>query len=120
MRILGINALFHAPAAACGWGVTPCPEAVAHHHPAPSPRTGRSATVRRNALLTAWLRRPPPHALARTRDLAAEARHDPHARRAPHEALARLPAAPGARRPLPPEVAHAARTLDAAAVGATI
>lgn len=86
---------------------------AAHHHPGPSPRNGRSATVRRNALLTAWLRRPLPSALARTRDLAAEARHDPHARRAFHEALARLPAALRARRALPPQVEQAARTLEA-------
>ncbi|MDQ1073615.1 glycosyltransferase family 2 protein [Streptomyces canus] len=109
--------------AARGWGVTHCPDVVAHHHPAPSPRTGRPAVVRRNALLTAWLRRPLPYALARTRDLAGEARHDPHARQALREALARLPAALCARRPLPPQVERAARTLDlpdTAAIGATV
>ncbi|MEU1573314.1 glycosyltransferase [Streptomyces collinus] len=107
--------------AARGWGVTHCPDVVAHHHPAPSPRNGRSATVRRNALLTAWLRRPLPYALARTRDLATEARYDPHARQALRETLARLPAALGARRPLPPDVEHAARKLDTAdaTIGAT-
>lgn len=72
MRILGINAMLQAPAATRGRGVTHCPEAVAHHHPAPSPRTGRSATGRRRAaLLTASLRRSPPNALARTLDAAA-------------------------------------------------
>ncbi|MER5376209.1 glycosyltransferase [Streptomyces sp. NPDC002553] len=107
--------------AARGWGVTHCPDVVAHHHPAPSPRNGRSATVRRNALLTAWLRRPLPHALARTVELATDARSDPDARQAVREALARLPAALGARRPLPPDVEHAACKLDsaAAAIGAT-
>ncbi|HSX97857.1 MAG TPA: glycosyltransferase [Streptomyces sp.] len=104
-----------------GWGVTHCPDVIAHHHPAPSPRTGRSATIRRNALLTAWLRRPLPYALARTGELATEARYDPDARQALREALARLPAALGARRSLPPDVEHAARMLDtaAAATGAT-
>ncbi|WP_030664103.1 glycosyltransferase family 2 protein [Streptomyces cellulosae] len=109
--------------AARGWGVTHCPEVVAHHHPDPRPRTGRSATVRRNALLTAWLRRPLPHAFARTRDLAGEARHDPHARHALRETLARLPAALVARRPLPLQVERAARTLDSldtADIGATV
>lgn len=108
--------------AARGWGVTHCPDVVAHHHPAPSPRNGRPVAVRRNALLTAWLRRPLPYALARTRDLATEARRDPHARQALREALARLPAALGTRRPLPPHVERAARTLDtaAAAIGATV
>ncbi|MFC8867221.1 glycosyltransferase family 2 protein [Streptomyces sp. NPDC057148] len=100
--------------AARGWGVTHCPDVTAHHHPDPGPRTGRSAVVRRNELLTAWLRRPLPHALARTRDLVADARHDPHARRALRETLTRLPAALRARRPLPPHVERAARLLDGA------
>jgi hypothetical protein len=98
--------------AARGWGVTHCPEVVAHHHPAPSPRNDRPAVVLRNALLTAWLRRPPAYALARTADLAADARHDPAARRALREALVRLPAALRARRPLPPHVERSARMLD--------
>ncbi|MGW7262204.1 glycosyltransferase family 2 protein [Streptomyces sp. NPDC054842] len=107
--------------AARGWGVTHCPEVIAHHHPAPSPRTGRSVTIRRNALLTVWLRRPVRCALTRTRDLAGDARHDPHARQALREALARLPAALRARKPLPRRVERDARTLDtaAAAIGAT-
>ncbi|MFH8976692.1 glycosyltransferase family 2 protein [Streptomyces sp. NPDC017890] len=104
--------------AARGWGVTHCPDVVAHHHPDPGPRTDRPAVVRRNELLTAWLRRPLPHALARTRALAADARHDPHARRALRETLTRLPAALRARRPLPPHVERAARLLDPAS-GAT-
>ncbi|MCW1097318.1 glycosyltransferase [Streptomyces sp. RS2] len=98
--------------AARGWGVTHCPDVIAHHHPDPRPRTGRPAVVRRNELLTAWLRRPFPHALARTRRLAADARRDPHARHALRETLARLPAALRARRPLPPHVERAARLLD--------
>ncbi|PAZ12688.1 glycosyl transferase [Streptomyces sp. SA15] len=100
--------------AARGWGVTHCPEVIAHHHPDPTPRPHRPAVVRRNELLTAWLRRPLPYALARTGELAAEARRDPHARRALREALARLPAAVGARHPLPPHVERAARLLDGA------
>ncbi|MFE1425159.1 glycosyltransferase family 2 protein [Streptomyces fungicidicus] len=98
--------------AARGWGVTHCPEVVAHHHPAPSPRHGRPALQRRNELLTAWLRRPVPYALARTAALAAEARADQQARRALREALARLPSALRERRPLPPHVERAARLLQ--------
>ncbi|GHA00405.1 glycosyltransferase family 2 protein [Streptomyces echinoruber] len=98
--------------AARGWGVAHCPEVIAHHHPAPGPRAGRPVAVRRNEVLTAWLRRPLPYALARTRELAAEARHDPAARRALREALARLPAALRARRPLPPHVERSARLLQ--------
>ncbi|MDN0200641.1 glycosyltransferase [Streptomyces sp. S.PNR 29] len=100
--------------AARGWGVTHHPDVVAHHDPDPTPRTDRPAVVRRNELLTAWLRRPLPYALARTRDLAAEARHDPHARRALRETLPRLPAALRDRRPLPPPVERAARLLEGA------
>ncbi|WNM31096.1 glycosyltransferase [Streptomyces sp. Li-HN-5-11] len=98
--------------AALGWGVTHCPDVIAHHHPAPAPRTGRPAVQRRNELLTTWLRRPLPYALARTRALTAEARHDPHARSALRGTLARLPGALRARRPLPPHVERAARLLD--------
>ncbi|MFE6406903.1 glycosyltransferase family 2 protein [Streptomyces sp. NPDC057837] len=98
--------------AARGWGVTHCPDVVAHHHPAPAPRTGRPVVQRRNELLTAWLRRPVPYALARTRELAAEARHDDHARRALRGTLVRLPAALRERRPLPPHVERAARLLE--------
>ncbi|MGP2442559.1 glycosyltransferase family 2 protein [Streptomyces sp. JW3] len=98
--------------AARGWGVTHCPEVTAHHHPDPGPRADRPAVVRRNELLTAWLRRPLPHALARTRALAADARRDPHARRALREVLTRLPAALRDRRALPPHVERAARRLD--------
>ncbi|MGK5629319.1 glycosyltransferase family 2 protein [Streptomyces sp. URMC 123] len=103
--------------AARGWGVTHCPEVVAHHHPAAGPRAGRPAVVRRNALLTAWLRRPVPYALARTRDLALDACRDAAARRGLRDALARLPAAWGARRPLPPHVERAARLVEKAAGG---
>ncbi|MEU9196886.1 glycosyltransferase family 2 protein [Streptomyces hundungensis] len=100
--------------AAHGWGVTHCPDVVAHHHPDPAPRDGRPVRVLRNELLTAWLRRPLPHALDRTRGLAADARRDRAARQALRQTLTRLPAALRARRPLPPHVERAARTLDGA------
>jgi GT2 family glycosyltransferase len=98
--------------AAGGWAVSHCPDVVAHHHPDPAPRVGRPARMLRNELLTAWLRRPLPHALARTRALAADARLDPSARQALRQTLTRLPAALRARRPLPPHLERAARTLD--------
>jgi GT2 family glycosyltransferase len=101
--------------AARGWGVTHCPDVIAHHHPAPSPRAERPVVQRRNELLTAWLRRPVPYALARTGALAAEARHDDQARQALRGTLARLPAALRARKPLPPHVERAARLLEGAA-----
>ncbi|GGQ59982.1 glycosyltransferase family 2 protein [Streptomyces althioticus] len=98
--------------AARGWGVSHCPDVVAHHHPATSERPGRPAQQRRNEVLTAWLRRPVRHALARTGALAAEARADTTARRALRQTFALLPAALRARRPLPPHVERAARRLE--------
>ncbi|GAA3779861.1 glycosyltransferase family 2 protein [Streptomyces phyllanthi] len=98
--------------AARGWGVVHCPEVVAHHHPAPTPRTGRPVTLLRNDLLTAWLRRPLLLALARTRALAAEARHDRAARGALRTALVRVPSALRARRRLPPYIERAAHLVD--------
>ncbi|MFH0241560.1 glycosyltransferase family 2 protein [Streptomyces sp. HK10] len=98
--------------AARGWGVAHCPEVVAHHHPDPSPRSGRGSRVLRNELLTAWLRRPLPLAAHRTGALAARARRDPEARRALLGALARLPSAVRARRPLPPYTEEAVRRVE--------
>jgi GT2 family glycosyltransferase len=99
--------------AARGWQVRYVPSVVAHHHPAPGPRHGRSPTTRRNAVLTAWLRRPVGVALRGTAVLAADAgRGDRDARAALLGALARLPAALRARRRLPRAVERAARLLD--------
>lgn len=98
--------------AARGWGVSYCPQVVARHDPAPSPRPGRGAVLLRNELLTAWLRRPLPLALRRTRALAARARYQPDARRALAGALLRMPAVLRARTPLPPRTEVAARMVE--------
>ncbi|GHJ32872.1 glycosyl transferase [Streptomyces hygroscopicus subsp. sporocinereus] len=98
--------------AAMGWGVSYCPEVVAHHHPDPAPRGDRTAVVRRNDLLGCWLRRPLPLAVRRTAALLAEAGRDPEARAALRGVLARLPTALWQRRPLPPWVEEAARRVD--------
>ncbi|MEU7281132.1 glycosyltransferase [Streptomyces sp. NPDC045431] len=98
--------------AARGWGVCHCPDVIAVHMPTGGVRTGRPARQLRNAVLTAWLRRPLPVALRHTRDLAADARRDPQARAALRELLERLPAALRARRPLPAAVEAAARRLE--------
>ncbi|MEE1942110.1 glycosyltransferase [Streptomyces sp. TRM 70361] len=95
-----------------GWGLSHCPEVVAHHHPDPAPRSGRGALQLRNELLTCWLRRPLPLAARRTLALAAGARRDPVSGQALRGALARLPTALLARRPLPPYVEEAARLLE--------
>ncbi|MBO8196632.1 glycosyltransferase, partial [Streptomyces oryzae] len=86
---------------AAGWDVLHCPDVVARHSPAdgtdgvPSeaPRPGRRALIRRNELLTAWLRRPLPVALRRTAALCADAVRDPEARSAARGLLPRLPVA---------------------------
>lgn len=98
-----------------GWGVAYCPALVARHEPdgaGGAPRPGRTARVRRNALLTAWLRRPLRHALAHTLRLALDGRTDPEARLALSEAVRRLPAALARRRLLPGLVERRVRTLE--------
>ncbi|WP_409475045.1 glycosyltransferase family 2 protein [Streptomyces sp. HC307] len=99
--------------AARGWGVCHVPEVIALHHPEPGGRPGRSAVVRRNTLLTAWLRRPVPVALRHTGHLlAAAARGEPEAAAVLRGTLVRLPAALRDRERLPDPVEHAARLLD--------
>lgn len=105
--------------AARGWGVVHCPEVVARHEPADGPRAARAVLVRRNELLTAWLRRPLPVAARRTAELAREARHDADARTALRQACARLPAALRARQVLPGAVEAAARRVEAPPGGGT-
>ncbi len=99
--------------AADGWGVTYEPSLTARHHPASGGRDGRDDLLRRNELLTFWLRRPLPAALRATARLtAAAATGEPGARRALHETVVRLPAALARRRPLPPDVESAIRLLE--------
>jgi GT2 family glycosyltransferase len=98
--------------AARGWGLAHCPEVVARHDPDPGGRPGRTARVRRNDLLTAWMRRPLRHALARTAGLARDSRTDPQARRALAGAARRLPSALAHRRVLPPSLERRVRALE--------
>ncbi|AJZ87069.2 glycosyltransferase [Streptomyces sp. AgN23] len=98
--------------AAMGWGVSYCPEVVAHHEPAPSPSEERTAAMRRDELIGCWLRRPLPLAARRTAALLTEGGRDPVARAALRGLLARLPAALRLRRPLPPWIEEAARRVD--------
>jgi GT2 family glycosyltransferase len=100
--------------AAQGWGLAHCPEVVARHDPDPGERPGRSTRVRRNDLLTAWMRRPLRCALARTAGLARDSRTDPQARRALAGAARRLPSALAHRRVLPPWVERRVRALESA------
>jgi GT2 family glycosyltransferase len=100
--------------AAAGWGVAHTPDLIARHCPDEGgERTGRKALVRRNEVLTRWMRRPLPDAVAATVRLTRDAVLDgPGARTAARGVAKRLPAALRARRPLPPAVERAARTLE--------
>ncbi|WP_128380045.1 glycosyltransferase family 2 protein [Streptomyces cavernae] len=98
--------------AARGWGLAHCPQVVARHDPAPAGRTGRNALVRRNELLTAWMRRPLRQALIRTGRLARDCRTDRQARVALAGAVRRLPRALAERRTVPDWLERQARALD--------
>ncbi|MEV4253986.1 glycosyltransferase family 2 protein, partial [Spirillospora sp. NPDC049652] len=96
--------------AAAGWGLAYVPELTVHHHPS---SLGRNAAARRrrevrNRLLTAWLRRPA-RALAREVATAVRSREG---RRGAVDAVRALPSVLRERRPVPPEVEAARRTLS--------
>ncbi|MGW0549553.1 glycosyltransferase family 2 protein [Streptomyces altiplanensis] len=96
-----------------GWGVAYCPDIVARHAPDGEPRPGRVARMRRNTLLTAWLRRPLRQALAQSARLALDSRTDPQARSALAEAARLLPAALARRDRAPARVERRIRLLEA-------
>ncbi|MFI9155070.1 glycosyltransferase family 2 protein [Streptomyces sp. NPDC053367] len=99
--------------AAAGWGVVYEPSLTARHLPERAGREGRDPLMRRNEVLTLWLRRPLPLAARAVARLAAAAvTGDESARRALVGVLARLPAALARRRRLPDRVERAARLLD--------
>jgi GT2 family glycosyltransferase len=87
---------------AAGWGVVYEPSLISHHGPAPGERPGRDVALRRNSLLTAWLRRPLPTALRATAGLLKDWKQGcPGAGQALREALVRIPSALSQRRKLP-------------------
>ncbi|MEU1367783.1 glycosyltransferase [Streptomyces sp. NPDC005803] len=87
---------------AAGWGVVYEPSLISHHGPAPGERPGRTVALRRNSLLTAWLRRPLPRALGETARLLQDwSGGCPGAGRALREALVKMPSALRQRRRLP-------------------
>ncbi|MGW3493621.1 glycosyltransferase family 2 protein [Streptomyces sp. NPDC001020] len=97
----GEEALLAIDLTARGWGVAHCPHITARHDPGDCPRPGRAARVRRNELLTAYLRRSWSCAAALTARAARDALRDPQARQALTEALCRLPSALLRRRVVP-------------------
>jgi GT2 family glycosyltransferase len=91
---------------AAGWPLAYADTVVAVHRPsAARPEPGwRDRLEARNEVLTAWLRRPLPVALARTARLARTGLTDTAARAALGAAVLRLPRALLARRTLPADV----------------
>ncbi|MFH8755831.1 glycosyltransferase family 2 protein [Streptomyces atroolivaceus] len=99
--------------ATAGWGVSYDPSVTAYHHPDPGVRPGRAARLRRNALLTDWLRRPVHVAVRNTVALSVAAvQGDAVASAALGEAAVRLPAALRLRRRLPLRVERSVRLLE--------
>ena len=113
---IGEERLLSYDLAAAGWARRYLPDVVAVHEPsAVRPASHlRCRAERRNLVLTAWLRRPVPVALAETLRLARDAVRDPDDRAALAAATRKLPAALRSRRRLPPEVERKVRVLAAA------
>jgi GT2 family glycosyltransferase len=98
-----------------GWRLVHVPDVVVHHQPslAGTQRRGRQALQLRNRVLTRWLRRPLPVAVAATGQLALAALRDADARTALVGVAGRLPAALADRRPIPDALERDLRALEA-------
>ena len=108
----GEEELLAVDLAARGWGLAYVEEVVAHHHPSPSrDPSGRRRIQVRNALWSAWLRRPLGGAARRTAHLAILAMHQPGAWSGMLLALLGLPWVLRERRPVPRELEAELRTL---------
>lgn len=101
--------------AAAGWGIAYAGELTARHFPSSArDPAGRDLLLRRNELLTLWMRRPVRTALAWTGACARRAVRDRAERQALTRAAARLPVALAHRRKLPPAVEQQARMAERA------
>jgi GT2 family glycosyltransferase len=108
----GEEELLSVDLAARGWGLAYVDEVVAHHHPSPSrDPSGRRRIQVRNALWSAWLRRPLGGAARQTAHLAALALHQPGASSGLLLAMLGLPWVLRERHPIPDELEAALRTL---------
>lgn len=100
--------------AEAGWDIAYVPSLRAHHRPAASrDRPARRRRQVRNALWSAWLRRPPSVALGRTAPVLARALRDSSARGGLIDALRGLRWVLAERRRVGPRVEAALATLDA-------
>jgi GT2 family glycosyltransferase len=108
----GEEELLAVDLAARGWGLAYVEEVVAYHHPSLSrDPSGRRRVQVRNALWSAWLRRPLGGAARETAHLAALAMHQPGGWSGILLALAGLPWVLRERRPIHRELEAALRTL---------
>jgi len=109
-QVGGEESLLSIDLAAAGWRLVYAEDVVAHHQPAPGGRGPRARRDVRNALWTAWLRRPLGRALARSaRLLAGGGREGPAALAA---ALRQLPWIVRERRVVPPELERALQAIE--------
>ncbi len=108
----GEEELLAVDLAARGWGLAYVDEVVAYHHPSPSrDPSGRRRVQVRNALWSAWLRRPLGGAARQTAHVAALAMHQPGALSGVLLAILGLPWVLRERRPVPRELEAELRAL---------
>jgi GT2 family glycosyltransferase len=109
-QVGGEETLLSIDLAVAGWRLVYAADVVAHHEPASSGRAPRGRREIRNALWTAWLRRPLGRALARSVGLLADGgREGPAALGA---ALRELPWVVRERRVVPPEVERGLQAIE--------
>lgn len=109
-QVGGEETLLSIDLAVAGWRLIYADDVVAHHQPASSGRRTRSRRELRNALWTAWLRRPLGRALGRSAGLlAGGGRRSPAAFGA---ALRELPWVVRERRVVPPEVERGLQAIE--------
>jgi GT2 family glycosyltransferase len=108
----GEEELLAVDLAARGWGLAYVEEVVAYHHPSPCRNpSGRRRIQVRNALWSAWLRRPLGGAVRQTAHLAILAMHQPGAWSGVLLAIIGLPWVLRERRPVHRELEAALRAL---------
>lgn len=101
--------------AASGWDLAYCEEIIAHHDPGSAPpRRGRARVQHRNALWSAWLRRPWGQALRRTSRLLIGQGHRSETWLALADAIRGAGWVLRRRRPLPDELERLVRMLETA------
>ena len=98
-----------------GWALAYVEDVIAHHHPSPGRNESRRQQLEvRNALLTAWMRRPPGSALAVTAGALAHSWSQPATRRGLLAALRHLPTALARRQAVDQELEGRIRILEQA------